>query len=69
MSIRTVEDGFEHQAKQVLKSMKSDFEALSDEEKEKGFLNYVWSNLQDMGELFYSAIDEYCGIEELVQDL
>jgi hypothetical protein len=73
MNIRTIEDGFEHQMNSVFLEMKKDYKEEQRERKSDGyeiqtFAEWLWSNLEDFGELVYNRFDEYAGMDESTKE-
>ena len=74
MNIRTVEENFEYQANEIFKSMHSDYKDeqksnIECEEDTQTFAEWLWDNKADLGEAFYTALDEWCGIDEFTEEL
>lgn len=74
MSIRTIEDNFEYQAKEVFNSMVDDYQEEQRQRKSDGdsvmtFAEWLWENRSEFGELIYNRFDEYAGIDESTEDL
>lgn len=65
MDFRTIDKDFEYQMKEVFKQMKE--EAIKNSESFDS--NYVWKNSERFGELVFDAIEEFCGVGELVNKL
>lgn len=74
MKIRTIEDDFEYQVKEVFKDMQEDYISEQQDQEENGedvktFAEWLWENRADFGERMYERFDEYAGIEESTEDL
>ena len=74
MNIRTVEDDFEYQVKNVFQDMLEDYTDEQNERKEyndpiESFADWLWSNSEDFGEKILNRFDEYTGIEESTENL
>jgi len=56
-NIHTLEDNFDYQIKEIVKEIKNHMglEEVTDDD--------LWENRKLLGELVYSAINEYCGFE------
>ena len=74
MNIRTIEDNFEYQAKEVFNDMLDDYNYEQKERKADGdeiqtFAEWLWNNRTEFGEKMYNRFDEYAGIDESTEDL
>jgi hypothetical protein len=74
MSIRTIEDNFEYQAKEVFNDMLEDYTCEQKERKEcdeeiQTFAEWLWENRTEFGEKMYNRFDEYAGIDEETENL
>ncbi len=65
MNIRTACDNFEYQYLEILKIMKQE----ANDSDENFSSDYLWNNLERLGELFYESIDSYTDIENAIQVL
>lgn len=68
-----LEENFEYQAKQIFKSLKTDYEEeqkdrLTSNEDIMTFSDWLWENKELLGEAFYERLDEWCGIVEITQE-
>ena len=69
MNVRTIEDNFDYQAKEVFEDMLDDYKEEQRQRKEDGdsvqsFAEWLWDNRADFGEKMYNRFDEYTGIDE-----
>lgn len=74
MNIRTIEDNFDYQAKEVFNDMLEDYQAEQNERKTDGdeiqtFAEWLWNNRTEFGEKMYNRFDEYSNIDESTEDL
>ena len=74
MKIRTIEDDFEYQLKEVFKDMLKDYNDEQNDRKSCGdevqvFSEWLWSNREEFGEKVYNRFDEYADIEESTNGL
>lgn len=74
MNVRTIEDNFEYQAKEVFNDMLEDYQDEQNERKADGdeiqtFAEWLWRNREEFGEKMYNRFDEYAGIEESTEEL
>ncbi len=74
MAIRTLEDGFEYQAKCLFKEMEQDYKDEQEQRKGDGeeiqtFAEWLLKNTDELGSLFYDRFDQWCGMEESTEDL
>lgn len=60
MRIRTVEDSFEYQAKQMIERFK---EYLYEEDKDRDLTDLIWEKKELFGQIAYEVIGDYCGYE------
>lgn len=68
MEIRTIEDNFDYQVEEILKSLLHDFK---EDIIESGlsFQDWLWANPKELGKAFYDKIDAYQGIDETCQNI
>ena len=71
--IRTIEDNFDYQAKQIFQSMKEDYKCdqedrINNGEEIETFSEWLWKNLSTLGKLFYEKLDLYTDIDEFTQE-
>jgi hypothetical protein len=74
MNVRTTEDNFEYQAKEVFADMLDDYKDAQKRRKEykmpiQTFAEWLWDNRTEFGEKMYDRFDEYIGIDESTEDL
>ena len=74
MNIRTIEDDFEYQTKEVFNDMLEDYQYEQKERKDDGdeiqtFAEWLWDNIAEFGKKMYDRFDEYAGIDESTEDL
>jgi len=74
MSIRTQEENFEFQMKQVFQEMREEYSEeqrnnLENDEKVETFSDWLWKNSKDFGEKVFTRFDEWCGLDEFTEDL
>lgn len=72
MNIRTIEDGFEYQAKSIFENLHEDYKAEMRGELDDDiitFADWLWNNRESLGGAFFERVDEYCGVDELVEDI
>ena len=74
MNIRTIEDNFEYQAKEVFSDMLDDYKEEQKQREEcedpiQTFAEWLWDNRTEFGEKMYNKFDEYAGIDESTEDL
>ena len=74
MNVRTIEDNFEYQAKEVFNDMLEDYQDEQNERKADGddietFAEWLWRNREEFGEKMYNRFDEYAGIDESTENL
>jgi hypothetical protein len=73
MNVRTQEDGFEYQAKEIFEEMEQDYKDEQEQRKEDGediqtFAEWLWKNTDDLGKIFYDRFDQWCGIDESTEE-
>lgn len=74
MNVRTIEDNFEYQAKEVFTDMLEDYQEEQKNRKSNGdniqtFAEWLWNNRAEFGEKMYNRFDEYAGIDESTEYL
>ena len=74
MSIRTIEDNFDYQAKEVFNDMLDDYKLDQKQRKDdddiiQTFAEWLWHNRTEFGEKMYNRFDEYAGIDESTEEL
>lgn len=74
MTIKTIESDFKYQMNNVLESMKEEYNEEQEHRKEvdlpiQTFSEWLWVNLHDFGQEVYQRLDEWCGMDNLTQDL
>lgn len=74
MNVRTIEEDFESQAKDIFSEMEQDYKDEQEQRKEDGeeiqtFAEWLWENTNDLGRLFYERLDSWCGIDDFTEDL
>ena len=68
MNIRTIEDNFDYQAKEILQKIWDDYNEdcnLTD----VNFESWLWENKEIIGEYFFERVDEYQGMSDIIQEL
>ncbi len=66
MAIRTAEDFFDYQMKQVLSKLHQEYKDL---QSEIPFNEWLWQNSSDLGKAIYERYDEYAGIDTLIEEI
>lgn len=74
MNVRTIEENFEYQAKDMFAEMEQDYKDEQEQRKEDGeeiqtFAEWLWKNTDDLGRLFYERLDSWCAIDDFTEDL
>lgn len=66
MGIRTIEDSFDYQMKEVLTKLHQEYKDLK---PEIPFNEWLWQNAADLGKAIYERYDEYAGIDTLIEEI
>lgn len=68
MNIRTIEDNFDYQTREIFKRIQKDY-AYEITQSGMIFSDWLWQNRKILGEYFYEKVEEYEGVGNVVNEL
>lgn len=64
----TIEDNYDYRVRQILQKLQNSFRENIDESG-LSFEDWLWANHDELGKAFYEDIDQYEGIEAVLEDI
>lgn len=69
MNISTLEDDFEYQVKEIVQRLVDDYKDEDDSLTGTTMEDWLWNNKDELGKYFYEKVDEYLGMETVVEQI